>query len=278
MLIRPPAVAGEMYSIEKEMLKKEIENSFNHPKGPKSFKKQKVIAAIVPHSNYLTSGPVAAWVYSRLEPANYLILGTNHSNEGSNFSISKKGMWKTPLGELIISETLSDALTNESKIIDYDILAHQNEYSVELQLPFLQYRFGNDFKFVPIVVRNDFPDDTLLESCKLVGKSIAKVVKKSGDDWKILGSTDFSRDLPSRLAKENDRELIKSILKLDEKSLFSKIATKNINMCGYGTVATVLIAAKELGARKGELLKYATSFEITGENVSATGFASIIIY
>jgi AmmeMemoRadiSam system protein B len=278
MLIRPPAVAGEMYSIEKDMLKKEIESSFNHPKGPKSFKRQKVIAAVAPHSSYLISGPVAAWTYSRLEPSNYLILGTNHAKQGSNFSISKKGMWKTPLGELIISETLADALTNESKIIDYDIMAHENEFSVEVQLPFLQHNFGNDFKFIPIVVRNDFPDDTLLDSCKLVGKSIAKVLKKSGENWTILASSDFSRNLPSKLAKENDRELIKSILKLDEKTMFAKIAAKNMGMCGYGAVATAMIAAKELGAKKGELLKYSTSTEIAGGEEPATGFASIIIY
>ena len=278
MLIRPPAVAGEMYSIEKEMLKKEIESSFNHPKGPKSFKMQKVIAAVVPHSSYLTSGPIAAWVYSRLEPANYLILGTNHSKEGSNFSISKKGMWKTPLGEVIINENLADALTNESKILDYDILAHENEFSVEMQLPFIQHKFGSEFKFVPVVVRNDFPDETLLESCMSVGKSIGKVLKKSKEPWTVIGSSDFSRDLPSKLAKENDKDVIKSILKLDEKTFFSKIASKNINMCGYGAVATTIAAAKELGAKKGELLKYATSTEITGEDVSATGFASIIIY
>ncbi|MBS3055391.1 MAG: AmmeMemoRadiSam system protein B [Candidatus Aenigmarchaeota archaeon] len=278
MLIRPPAVAGEMYSIEKGMLKKEIESSFNHPKGPKSFKRQKVIAAVVPHSSYLTSGPVAAWVYSRLEPSNYLIIGTNHSKEGPNFSISKKGMWKTPLGEVIINEKLADTLASESKILDYDILAHENEYSVEMQLPFLQHKFGDEFKFVPIVVRNDFPDEALLESCMSLGKSIGKVLKKSGETWTVLASSDFSRDLPSRLAKENDRDVIRSILKLDEKNLFSKIAAKNINMCGYGAVATTLAAAKELGAKKGKLLKYATSSEITGEDVSAIGFASIIIY
>lgn len=278
MLIRPPAVAGEMYSIDKEMLKKEIESSFNHPKGPKSFKTQKIIAGIVPHSNYLTSGPVAAWVYSRLEPSNFLILGSNHSKEGSVFSIYKKGMWKTPLGELIVNETMADALTNESKLLDYDILAHENEYSVEMQLPFLQHKFGNNFKFVPIVVKNDFPDDTLLESCKVVGKSIAKVLKKSGETWTILASSDFTRELPSRLVKENDRDLIKSILKLDERNFFAKIAAKNINMCGYGTVATAIVAAKELGAKKAELMKYATSSEITGEETSTVGFASIIIY
>ena len=277
MLIRPPAVAGEMYSIEKEMLKKEIESSFSHPKGPKSFKRQKLIGAIVPHSNILTSGPIAAWAYSRLEPANYLILGANHSKEGSAFSISKKGMWKTPFGEVIINENLADALTNESKILDYDIVAHENEFSIEMQLPFLQNLFG-EFKFVPIVVRNDFPDETLLESCKLVVKGIGKVLKKSNEEWKILASSDFSRDVPVRIAKENDKELIKSISKLDEREFFSKIAAKNINMCGYGAIATAMVAAKVMGAKKGELLKYATSSEIDEGSVSTTGFASIIIY
>jgi AmmeMemoRadiSam system protein B len=52
--------------------------------------------------------------------------------------------------------------------------------------------------------------------------------------------------------------------------------TKKITACGYGAIATTMIACKELGATKGELLKYATSGDISGDKSSVVGYGSII--
>lgn len=278
MLIRAPAVAGEFYSLEKEMLKKEIESSFNHTLGPKSFKSRKIIAAVVPHAGYIYSGPVAAWVYSIIENTNYLILGTNHSGMGSDFAISKNGLWKTPLGEVIINESFAERLMKENKLIEYDILPHEHEHSIEVQLPFLQQRFDGNFKFVPLLVKNEFADESLLDSCKVVGKSIGKVIKSSKEKWIVLASSDFSHYIPNEVAKETDKNVIKAILKLDGKDFFARINAKNASLCGFGAIATAMFAAKELGAKKADLLKYATSGDVTGETASVVGYASIIMY
>ncbi|MDZ4172692.1 MAG: AmmeMemoRadiSam system protein B, partial [Methanobacteriaceae archaeon] len=47
-------------------------------------------------------------------------------------------------------------------------------------------------------------------------------------------------------------------------------------MCGYGPVATNILFSKMRGALKGEILKYATSGDITGDHSSVVGYASAI--
>jgi hypothetical protein len=278
MIIRPPVVAGSFYELNREFLKKQIEQCFKHNLGPKSIKQRKILAAIVPHAGYEYSGPIAAWVYSALESANFIILGPNHTGIGSNFAISKKGLWKTPLGDVAIKEDVAEKLMEECKLLEYDILAHDKEHSIEVQLPFLQYKFGSDFKFVPICVRNEFPDQMLLDSCKMVGRKIAEVIKKTKEKWIVLASSDFSHYIPQELAKETDKFLIKSILKLKEDEFFAKVNQKNATVCGFGPIVVAMSAAKELGSKKAELLKYATSGDITEETGSVVGYASIIMH
>jgi len=275
ILIRQPAVAGSFYSSNPEFLRKQLEESFYHKLGPKTVKPKDVKAAVVPHAGYEFSGPVAAWAYSRMEATNFVIIGTNHNGIGAKFALMKSGMWKTPLGDLVIANDVAEKLL-DTKIVEYDVMAHEHEHSVEVQLPFLQYRFGSSFKFVPIVIMNDFADDMLLEKCRTLGKAIANVIKKQKDRWVVLASTDFSHYVPQDVAEKTDKAAIKYILKLNEKKFFETVSEKKISMCGFAAVATTIVAAKELGAKKAELLKYATSGDITNDKTSVVGYASII--
>lgn len=277
IILRQPIVAGTFYNLHPESLKKQLKFCFNHKFGPKRVKKEKVIAAVVPHAGYIYSGPVAAWVYSKLEKANFIILGPNHSGMGSQFAIMKSGLWKTPLGEVVIDEKVAEKLVKKCKILEYDVLAHQYEHSIEVQLPFLQFRFGNNFKFVPISVLNEFADETLLENCRLIGKGIAKVVKKEKGKWIVLASSDFSHYVPHEVALKTDKAVIRAILKLNEKEFFQKINERNASVCGFGPIAVAIVAAKELKAKKGKLLCYKTSGDMTEDYTSVVGYASIIM-
>jgi len=274
--VRAPVVAGTFYNLDKEMLKRQIDRCFNHKLGPKETKKQSFVAAVVPHAGYEFSGPVASWVYSRIEKVNYIILGPNHTGMGSNFALMKYGIWKTPLGETIINEKVAEKILEECKILEFDVMAHEKEHSIEVQLPFLQYRFGDDFKFIPISILSEFADETLLESCRLIGKCIADVLKKQKEKWIILASSDFSHYIPQERAKKVDKYVIKAILNLDEKDFFARINEKNASVCGFGPIATTIVIAKELGAKKGELLKYSTSGDITGDFGAVVGYGAII--
>ena len=276
--LRPPVASGSFYSSDADSLKKQIVECFSHKLGPRGFKKQGFVAAIVPHAGYIYSGPVAAWVYSRIESANYIIIGPNHTGMGEQFAVMKSGLWKTPLGEIAIDERFAEKILNENKILSHDVVAHQHEHSIEVQLPFLQYKYGGDFKFVPTVILNEIADDALLENCRSIGKTIANIIKKQKEKWIILASSDFSHYIPQKEARSIDLSLIREIKKLNEEKFFNKILEKGASVCGFGPIAVAMIAAKELGAKKADLLKYATSGDVTGDTGSVVGYSSVIIY
>ena len=276
MIVRSPAVAGMFYHLNQEMLRKQIKSCIDHKLGPKKIKEEKFIAAVVPHAGYPYSGPVAAWTYSKIPKCNYIILGPNHSGLGSTFGLMKEGVWKTPLGSANIEDKTAKKLLENCKLLEYDILSHEPEHSIEVQLPFIQYRFGEDFNFIPICVMNESPSFDFLEECRFVGKSIAEVIKKEKKKWIIIASSDFSHYIPYENAYSIDNYVIDAILKLNEKDFFARLQEKNASVCGFGPIAIAMIAAKELGAKKGELLKYATSGDITGDKGAVVGYSSII--
>jgi hypothetical protein len=48
-------------------------------------------------------------------------------------------------------------------------------------------------------------------------------------------------------------------------------------MCGYGPAVAMLTAARELGASQAELVKYATSGDVSGERERVVGYAGMIV-
>lgn len=269
--IREPFASGTLYENGAVLLKSQLERCFTHKLGPKGMKPQPAVAGIAPHNSIESSGPIAAWLHSRLEKANFIILGASHKPSKSQFSMMHEGLWKTPLGELLIDTKMSSKLADASDLITYDSLAHQTEHSIEMQLPFLQYRFGNDIKFVPILVYNQFADEEFLNNCNEVGGTIANVIKSSRDKWIVIASSDMSPN------KKLDSRIMKPLTKFDAEEFFKKIKGNEANICGFGGVATALSVVKNLGAGKVKLLKYASASEIT-QNTSSTGYASMIFY
>ncbi len=281
LTIRPPVVAGTFYDIEPERLKKQISVAMKRAESDGTNKLKKGYnAVIVPHAAYQYSGWVAAKFYSLLDedsPKRYIILGPNHSETGSNFAITNRGLWKTPLGGVVVNTDMADRLIERCALIKNDFMPHQNERSIEVQLPFLQYKLGEKFQFVPISVYGNGFDDTYADSCNLVGEAIADEVKNSGEKWMIIATTDFSHYVPRHVAEEVDGELIKAISKLNPKSLMRKITDSHASICGFGPVAIAMTAAKSMGSKSGRLLRYSTSADTTGEDESVVGYATILL-
>ncbi len=269
--IREPFASGVLYENDARSLKHQLENCFMHKLGPKGMKPQPIIAGMVPHNSILSSGPIAAWLYSRLERANYILLGPVHKPMKHQFAVMKDGLWKTPLGELLTDSNMANKIAGSSTLVEFDMVPHQAEHSIEMQIPFLQYRFGNDAKFVPILVSNKFADEGFLDNCSAVGDAIANAIKNSKDRWIVIASSDLSSD------KKFDKSTINTLLKFDGKKLFTQIKGNEMKMCGFGSIATAIVAAKKLGARKAKLLKYANASQVI-KNQSSTGYASLIFY
>lgn len=278
--LRMPAVAGSFYEGDSKSLNVQIENCFLHKIGPGKIplanpkKGNNIMGFVSPHAGYMYSGPVAANGFYKIalggKPDTIIILGPNHQGFGENISIMAEGKWKTPLGELEIDAEIAEDILKNSKIIKNDKKAHQYEHSIEVQLPFIQYIFGKDIKFVPIcMTRQDINTDI-----EIAQSICSSVVDKN---ILIIASSDFTHYEPQEYAKNVDKQAINAILEFNPKKLYEIIYRQNLTMCGPGPITVMLIVCETLGAKKAELLKYATSGDVSGAYGQVVGYASIII-
>lgn len=266
-MIRKPSVAGQFYPGSSLMLKKELAFLIN-----KKEHKLDCIGAVSPHAGYIYSGPVAGKVFSRIKLKNcFIIMGPNHTGRGKQFSIMAKGTYEMPQGNVGIDEKLAKALLQNSKHLEIDEAAHAAEHSIEVQLPFIQY-LKKDFKFVPIVISHSSPN-----AYKELGKEMAAVIKKYKKEVVMIASSDMTHYEKHESAKTKDKYAIDAILDLDTEALMNAIMKYDISMCGYAPTIVMLEAAKELGAKKAELVDYKTSGDTSGDYSSVVGYAGIIV-
>jgi AmmeMemoRadiSam system protein B len=267
-MIRQPAVAGRFYPGTAAELAGEI-REFTDPEARKSA----VIGAVIPHAGYMYSGHVAGAVYSRIKISDRLIvLCPNHTGFGPPLSIMKSGSWVTPLGTIEIDEEISAALIAADPGLRDDIAAHRYEHAIEVQLPFLQLFAGATCRFVPITVGTGDWDD--LEN---LGNAIAHVIRTVAPGTEIIASSDMNHYESDDITRVKDRKAIDKILQLDARGLYEVIHRERISMCGFGPTTSMLVAARQLGASRAELVKYATSGDVSGDFGHVVGYAGIAV-
>lgn len=138
-------------------------------------------------------------------------------------------------------------------------------------MPFLQY-FKSDVRIVPVIL-----GQARGSIYKKIGKELAGTIKESKQHVTMLASSDMTHYEPQESARKKDNKAIEAILNLDEDELLRRVADFDISMCGYAPVVTLISAAKELGAKKAELVKYQTSGDASGDYRSVVGYAGILV-
>jgi AmmeMemoRadiSam system protein B len=276
--IRRPTQAGAFYEGDAEALKTQIENCFLQEFGPKKRPKvnknglREVIGLVCPHAGYMFSGAVAANAYYELaqdgKPDTVVILGPNHTGYGSALSLMNEGVWRTPLGDVEIDGETANQIVQETRLVDVDDVAHRFEHSIEVQLPFLQYLYGSEFKFVPVCFQ--LQD---LSSAVEVGKALVEVL--ASKNAVVIASSDMTHYEPQGNAAAKDLAALKAVEAMDEKRFYSVIETQNVTACGYGPIAAVITAAKGLGAKEAKLLCYKSSGDVTGDYSSVVGYGAV---
>jgi hypothetical protein len=218
------------------------------------------------------SGPVAANAYYELaldgKPDTVVVLGPNHTGYGSALALMDEGVWRTPLGDVEVDGDVAREIMRETSLVDVDELAHRYEHSIEVQLPFLQYLYGNEFKFVPVCFQ--LQD---LASAEEIGNALAEVLAERSAV--IIASSDFTHYESQANASRKDNAALKAVEAMDAKQFLSIIETENVTACGYGPIATTITAAKGLLAKEAKLLRYKTSGDITGDTSSVVGYAAV---
>ena len=265
--IRPPAVAGRFYPGRPESLTRQLDQYL----GSEQAKIEGALGCVVPHAGYMYSGHVAGAVFGRLpKRSTYILLCPNHTGRGAPLAIMSSGEWLTPLGRVPVDSATARLLRRSCHLLMEDAEAHEDEHSVEVQLPFLQRSVG-EFKFVPIAI--GVGGYSGLES---LGHSIAQAVGPTAPVM-IIASSDMNHYEPDSLTREKDRKAIDKILALDPPGLYEVLRHDDISMCGYGPTIAMLTAAKDLGAQRAELVKYATSADTSGDRDAVVGYAGIVV-
>ena len=282
---RATAVAGMFYPDNARELRALIDQSFSNQRfGPGKVRSstlsannqhRKIYGIVSPHAGYIYSGAVAANGFYEIASVNFqdvIMVGPNHYGIGSWVAGMRDGIWETPLGEVQVNSQMADEIKRRSAALDIDDYAHSRDHCLEVQLPFLQY-VKQDFKIVPVVLVSQNRDIALD-----LGNAISQTIMEMDalDSTLLLASSDFTHYEPNSEAHKKDGELIKPILSLDVNRFYTILERMNISACGYGAIATMMVAAKNLGATRGELLKYATSGDVTGDVSAVVGYSSIV--
>jgi AmmeMemoRadiSam system protein B len=275
MNTRKPAVSGMFYAGNARELEEQIEWCFKHELGPGVVPRinekgpRKVVAVVVPHAGFYYSGPVAAHAYKELADDGpfdtAVILGPNHTGYGQPVSVWAGASWSTPLGEAEIDRGFAQKLLGG--VIRADETAHVREHSIEVQLPWLQYLFKT-VKIVPV---------TMLAQDLDTARAVGRAIFRAGDNPLIIASSDLTHYEPHAVAVPKDASIIEAIVALDEKELYERCERLNCTMCGYGPVAAAIVAAKEMRAKKANLLRYATSGDTGGDFSRVVGYGAVAI-
>lgn len=268
-MIRQPVVAGRFYPGDPKELDHVLEYCLGEPaKAPRP----RALGCLAPHAGYPYSGRVAGKVYRSLEPpSRVILLGPRHFPAGQPMAILSEGEWLTPLGAVQVDETLAAGLKRACPLLREDVVAHQREHAIEVQLPFLQ-RVAGEFTFVPVALGT-----IVLAALEELGEAIARVIEQSQEPVLVAASSDMNHYESDSLTRPKDRRAIEKILELDPCGLYETVRQHDISMCGFAAAVTMLFAVKRLGASSAELVSYATSGDVTGDREAVVGYAGVVV-
>ncbi len=264
--IRESVIAGTWYPGNASRLQEEIQSYLSRA-SVADFKGQ-LIALISPHAGYRYSGQVAAYAYKILEKqkfATVVILAPSHRAYFRGVSVYDRGGYRTPLGVVPLDRELISALKQRENRIQYVPEAHNQEHSLEIQLPFLQVIMP-DFKLVPLVMGNqDFT------TCQWLAEAVADCIQKKGSAL-VVASSDLSHFHPYQQAKRLDQVVLDAVSDFDPQGLSGSLASGKCEACGGGPMVTAMLIARRLGANNSRVLHYANSGDVTGDHSGVVGY------
>lgn len=268
-MIRPPAVAGRFYPNDAARLGATVD-ALLAPGG--QAERIRARACLVPHAGYVYSGSVAGEVYARIEiPSRVILVGPRHFPRGAPLAINTDGAWETPLGRVSVDRELADKILRAYPLLREDALAHSTEHSLEVQLPFLQ-RLAPSCTFVPIVI-----GPVQREALEALGHALGAVIRAEKEPVLLVASSDMNHYESDAVTRIKDARAIERILALEPRQLFETVRNEKISMCGYAAAVSTLIAVRDLGGTRAELVRYATSGEVNGDLQEVVGYAGIIV-
>lgn len=261
MTMRTCAVAGMFYPRDPSHLEQLLEKFFSMSRSTDNS-----LGIVSPHAGYIYSGEVAARAFSTISPdfsGTFVVIGPSHRGY---INCVSKVPWETPLGVVDNDTEFVGSLD-----IETDEFSHRDEHSLEVQMPFIKYRFPRA-RIAPIMMgQQDYP------SAIRLAEKIGAAIHQTHREVRIVASSDFSHYVPEEKAKSNDLYAIEPLKKLDVPEFYRRIGERGISACGYGPIAAMVTVCEQLGAKTAQLIRYTTSGDVTGDRREVVGYAAIAV-
>jgi len=277
---RQPVAAGRFYPADKEELIKNLSQLFDSCK--KTKENWQVRAIISPHAGYIFSGKIAASAFSSVPKnkvyKNIFILGSSHVMYFNGASVYNEGDYITPLGKAKVNKEIANALILKNKVFAFPVTSHQNEHSIDVQVPFIQYYFPNTPPIVPIILGTD--DESTV-------RKVADALKPyfTPDNLFVI-SSDFSHYPSYKNAVETDRLTAMSIISGSPKTFLTRLndnSSENIpglvtSMCGWTSGLTLLYLTEGNKKIEYRLIDYCNSGDTpAGGKAEVVGYNALAV-
>ena len=268
--VRSATQANRFYTGDAKELSEEVDSFL--ALHAKDRKYEQVAAVIVPHAGYYFSGNVAAAAYQSIaDDVQYkriFLLGPSHHEWLDGASVNTEyDYYSTPLGNVKVDVETAQKLIEADSVFSYHAKAHDREHCLEMQLPFLQRRFGEVPPIVPIIIStNDFR--------KL--QRIAEVLKPYMTEENLfVVSSDFSHypkyedacEVDARTGKAVESGDVERFIAQLEENARSGVKNLATSACGELAIATLMLMMQDGGYKVKHLL-YQNSGDIDNHDHS----------
>lgn len=275
-MIRQSPIAGSWYPADPKNLEETIRQLFLDkefgpgvdPKSNRGACDRELVGLVTPHAGYFYSGSIAAHSYAHLfshypQIHTAIILGPNHQFGYPEISIFPEGEWALPMGEVPIDEELLEyakSYRDEEfhEIVQFEGESQKFEHSIEIQVPFLQYLYGDNFTIFPIC----FGNQEFQRTGKVISNFIFDLLEEFSDrKIAIIASSDLSHEPDINLLESRDQRML-NLLQNNDLEEAIKLRDQGMTMCGYGPVFTLADLTRKFGNPRNQILSYAHSSKI----------------
>ena len=272
--VRPSPLAGRWYDADPDGLARSVDAYLDEAQLPAL--KGEVIAVIAPHAGHQYSGSVAGYAFATLRgrsPNLVALIGPMHPPYMEPLITTAHEAYSTPLGDIPVDR---DALDQLDVILKSELgfglapVPRDPEHSLEIELPFLQRALASGWKLLPVMDRAREP-----QVSKALGKALAQVLHDK--NFVMVASTDLSHFYDQKTALSYDRAMLNAMESFNPEEAFALERAQKGFACGLGAFTAVMWAARELGADKVQILRHATSANITGDYSSVVGYGAAVI-
>lgn len=270
--VRPSPIAGTWYESRPERLAAIVDGYLDAAILPPLGRP--VVGVMAPHAGYRYSGQVAGHAFAAVrgaQPDLVAVISPMHHPYFQPLLTTAHAAYGTPLGLVPVAQ---DAVMTLSRRLEAGIgigltpISRDPEHSLEIELPFLQRALAGDFRLLPVMVRAQEPAVS-----QALGEALAEVLR--GKNALLVASTDLSHYHPQAQARALDDAVLDAVTTFSPQRLYEVARRGKGEACGLGALAAVMWACQALGAKRAQVLRYATSGDVTGDYSAVVGYAAV---